>query len=395
MEKRRQAAFWDQKRIAIHPGKKEKTLKNFRKVKMHLVAALFVAATTSTGSSLAQQKPPPSDWNKIVEAAKREGVVKCACPPRRDFALAFKNGFEAAYPGITLEITAATLPSFPLRVAKEQAAGMYLWDVYTFGPGAEIFELKNKEGLESLWDFFVLPEVLNDAAWVGGIKDRFLDVEQKHIFGIFFSISNGTINRDALPGLKIKSFEDLLDPALKGKLVSVDPRIGGSGESLAAAVYRRYGREGLKKLFVDQDVLLVKGNVEVAEQVIRKARPVSLTSVSPDAQIKYREAGVKLNLENLTIPELGRAGTNGSCPAVFKKPPNPNATKVFINWVLSRQGQKFISEARGEPSARTDIPIANPQDAPQPGVDYLNAHKEEVMMKFLAPAQKILRELIP
>ena len=27
------------------------------------------------------------------------------------------------------------------------------WDVYTFGPGAEIFELKNKGGLESLWDF--------------------------------------------------------------------------------------------------------------------------------------------------------------------------------------------------------------------------------------------------
>jgi iron(III) transport system substrate-binding protein len=370
-------------------------LKNLRKFKLCLVAALLLAATTPTGSSLAQPKPPPSDWNKIVEAARREGVVKCACPPRRDFALAFKNGFEAAYPGITIEITAAALPAFPLRAAKEQSAGMYLWDVYTFGPGAEIFELKNKGGLESLWDFFVLPEVLNDAAWIGGLKDRFLDVEQKHIFGMFYSISTGSINRDALPSTTIKSFEDLLHPALKGKLVSVDPRIGGAGESLAAAVYRRYGREGLKKLFVDQDVLLVKGNVEVAEQVVRKARPISLTSVSPDAQIKYREAGVKLNLENLAVPELGRAGTNGSCPAVFRKPPNPNATKVFINWLLSQQGQKLISEARGEPSARTDIPVTRPEDAPQPGVDYLYAHKEDVMMKFLAPAQKILRELIP
>lgn len=369
-------------------------MKDARKFKKCLVAALFAAVTIFVGSSFAQQKPP-SDWNKIVEAARREGVVKCACPPRRDFALAFKKGFEEAYPGITLETTAATLPEFPLRVAKEQTAKMFLWDVYTFGPGAEIFDLKNKGGLESLWDYFALPEVLSDSAWVGGIKDRFLDVEQKHIFGIFFTISTGSINRDALPDLKIKSFEELLNPALKGKLISVDPRVGGSGESLAAATYQRYGREGLKKLFVDQDVLLVKGNLEVAEQVVRKARPISLTSVSPDSQIRFKEAGMKLNLEDLFIPELARAGTNGSCPAIFKNPPHPNATKVFINWLLSRDGQKVISSARGEPSARIDVPPVSPEDAPKPGVKYLNAHKEEVMMKFLAPAQKILRELIP
>lgn len=370
-------------------------MKHLIKFNLFLPAALFLIVTILGGLSLAQQKPPPSDWNNILEAARREGIVKCACPPRRDFALAFKNGFEAAYPGITLEITAAALPAFPLRVAKEQAAGMYLWDVYTFGPGAEIFELKNKGGLESLYDYLVLPDVLKDSAWVGGLKDRFLDVEQKHIFGMFYSISTGSINRDALPDLKIKSLEDLLNPALKGKLVSVDPRIGGAGESLAAAIYYRYGREGLKKLFVDQDVLLVKGNLEVAEQVVRKAKPLSLTSVSPDSQIKYREAGVKLNLEDLVVPELARAGTNGSCPAIFKNPPHPNATKVFINWLLSQDGQKYISPARGEPSARTDVAANKPEDAPKPGVKYLYAHKEEVMMKYLAPAQKILRELIP
>ena len=211
---------------------------------------------TFFGTSAFAQSKPASDWKAVVEAAKREGMVKCACPPRREFAVAFKKGFEDAYPGITVEITAAASPAFPLRVAKEQAAKMFLWDIYTFGPGAEIFDLKNKGGLESMWDYLSLPEVLNDSAWIGGIKDRFLDVEQKHIFGMFYTTSTGTINRDAVPDLKIRSFEDLLSPALKGKLVSVDPRIGGSGESLAAAVFQSYGRDGLKKLFVDQDVLL-------------------------------------------------------------------------------------------------------------------------------------------
>jgi ABC-type Fe3+ transport system substrate-binding protein len=369
---------------------KEKRMKNPITFKLSAVLIL-----TLLGATASAQTKPAADWNATLEAAKREGVVKCACPPRREFALAFKKGFEAAYPGITLEITAAPLPAFPLRVAKEQSAKMFLWDVYTFGPGAEIFDLKNKGGLESLWDYLSLPEVLNDSAWIGGIKDRFLDVEQKHIFGMFYTISTGSINRDALPDLKIKSFEELLSPALKGKLVSVDPRVGGAGESLAAAVFQRYGRDGLKKLFIDQDVMLMKGNVEVAEQVVRKARPISLTSVSPDSQQRFKDAGVKLNIGDLLIPELARAGTNGSCPAIFKNPLNPNATKVFINWLLSRNGQKVISEARGEPSARTDVPAVRPDDAPKPGIKYLYAHKEEVMTKFLAPAQKILRELIP
>jgi iron(III) transport system substrate-binding protein len=355
---------------------------------------LCLVFSAPTPAALAQTKPA-ADWQAVLEAAKREGVVKCACPPRREFALAFKKGFEETHPGITLELTAAALPAFPLRVAKEQSAKMFLWDVYTFGPGAEIFDLKNKGGLESLWDYMSLPEVLNDSAWFGGIKDRFLDVEQKHIFGMFYTISTGSINREVFPDLKIKSFEELLNPAFKGKMVSVDPRVGGAGESLAAAVYQRYGRDGLKKLFVDQDVLLMKGNVEVAEQVVRKARPISLTSVSPDSQRRFKDAGVKLNIAELHVPELARAGTNGSCPAVFKNPPNPNATKVFINWLLSRDGQKVISAARGEPSARTDVPVVSPDDAPKPGVKYLYAHKEEVMTRYLAPAQKILRELIP
>ena len=54
-----------------------------------------------------------------------------------------------------------------------------------------------------------------------------------------------------------------------------------------------------------------------------------------------------------------------------------------------------MSETRGEPSARTDVPAVSPRMRQNRAVKYLNAHKEEVMTKYLAPAQKILRELIP
>ena len=53
---------------------------------------IFLALACLGSSALAQTKPA-ADWKALVEAAKREGIIKCACPPRRDFALAIKKGF--------------------------------------------------------------------------------------------------------------------------------------------------------------------------------------------------------------------------------------------------------------------------------------------------------------
>src|SRR5213080_2879909 len=107
-----------------------------------LAACAPTAAPTSERAPAAAAPAPPAspaDWSAIVAAAKGEGVVNCACPPRPDFSRIIKDGFETANPGIQLEVTAAPLPEFPVRVGKEQDAGMYLWDVYMFGPGPEVF----------------------------------------------------------------------------------------------------------------------------------------------------------------------------------------------------------------------------------------------------------------
>ena len=37
-----------------------------------------------------------ADWSAVVEAARREGVVECACPPRPDYARIIKEQFEGA-----------------------------------------------------------------------------------------------------------------------------------------------------------------------------------------------------------------------------------------------------------------------------------------------------------
>ncbi|MGH7817786.1 MAG: hypothetical protein ACREOR_10395, partial [Candidatus Binatia bacterium] len=40
---------------------------------------------------------------------------------------------------------------------------------------------------------------------------------------------------------------------------------------------------------------------------------------------------------------------------IFKNPPHPNATKVFVNWLLSRDGQEMFARGMGVGSRRLEI----------------------------------------
>ena len=99
---------------------------------------------TFLGTSAFAQSKPASDWKAVVEAAKREGMVKCACPPRREFASLSRKVSKTRIPGLPSKSPRRPCRHFLSELPRSKAAKMFLWDVYTFGPGAEIFDLKTR-----------------------------------------------------------------------------------------------------------------------------------------------------------------------------------------------------------------------------------------------------------
>jgi iron(III) transport system substrate-binding protein len=332
----------------------------------------------------------------VLEAAQREGVVQCACPPRPDYTRILKENFERAHPGIRLEASPATLPDIWARVEKEQEAGQYLWDVYMFGPTLEMFALKDKGGFESFRDYMVGPDVGDESTWEGGWDRAFLDKEKRHIFAFWLNVTTDiTINRDLLPNAQIKTFDDLLNPEYRGKIAWQDPRGGGVGVSFLAGAYHYKGREGVRRLLVDQQPLLVRGSGELAEQTIRGGRAISVAALSKDTLVQFEQAGVRLNIEDVPLEDIPGVSNGGQAPAVFKNPPNPNATKVFVNWVLSRAGQEILSREMLANSTRKDVTPYDFVDRPQPGVQYFHTQTEENMTTVLRDAQRYAREVVP
>ncbi len=358
------------------------------------------AAASPSSPASAAAKPSSvaaaADWAAVVEAAKKEGVVQCGCPPRPDYAKAIKDGFESANPGIRLEAAPAALPEFWVRVDKEQAAKQYLWDIYAFGPTIEMFDQKNKGGMESLRDFMVGPDIGGDAAWDGGMDGPFIDNEKKYVLAYLRQLTSTiSINRDLLPA-EISSYQELVNPVYKGKIVWQDPRIGGAGLNFLTAIYEKLGRDAIKKILVDQQPLLVKGQNEVAEALLRGGKPISMPNMSADTAVQYERAGVKMNLVERPLSDVQAISHGGSVVLVLKNPPHPNATKVYVNWVLSKAGQAVLTNISKFDSMRKDVAGAGPELArAKPGESYTDLHLEPNLTVKAREAQKIAQELAP
>src|SRR5581483_5575631 len=93
--------------------------------------------------------------------------------------------------------------------------------------------------------------------------------------------------------------------------------------------------------------------------------------------VQFQRAGVKLNLENVALDDIPAASNGGLAPAVFKNPVHPNATKVFVNWLLSLDTQKLLADTQHQTSLRKGVPPVDPVKDPKPGVDYFHTQTED------------------
>jgi ABC-type Fe3+ transport system substrate-binding protein len=67
---------------------------------------------------------------------------------------------------------------------------------------------------------------------------------------------------------------------------------------------------------------------------------------------------VKAGLPIKPLPRLkeGSYGTGGSGNlAILKAPAHPNSAKIFVNWLLGREGQEIVSRALAQATRRLDV----------------------------------------
>ena len=137
------------------------------------------------------------EWDRLVAAARTEGKLSLAVPPGPQYEPAIREAFAQTFPGIQVEMVNLLGGQFRQRVEKERAAGQYDWDACICGPGADTYRMAKDGVFDPVLDDAVLPEVLDDSKWLGGIKSRFADEDKKYAFAFAASNNEGGFQRSS------------------------------------------------------------------------------------------------------------------------------------------------------------------------------------------------------
>jgi iron(III) transport system substrate-binding protein len=133
-----------------------------------------------------------------------------------------------------------------------------------------------------------------------------------------------------------KSFRDLLDPKWKDKLVKAHPAYSGTIMNSTFEVARDLGWDYFVKLAA-QNVMQVQSATDTPKRISVGERAVMVDGAGY-LVIRYKEAGQPVEI---VYPEEGTPLATGPS-AVFKGAPNPNAARLFQNWMHSREAQQLL-----------------------------------------------------
>ena len=349
----------------------------------------------------AESKPAwQTEWGKTLAAAEKEGQLTAyifdSGPLTRDAVQAF----ERAYPKIKVDQLRGRGSDLGPRIIAERRAGKFLADVFAGGKGTAYATLYPAKALDPLKPLLLLPEVLDETKWWQG-RHKYVDAEARYIFAY---VGNGggveiNYNTSLLNPKEFKSYWDLVNPKWKGKIVATDPRVRGMDTPVLFFYYHpKLGPEFIKKLYGAMDVTLTRDYRQPIDWLAVGRFALCIPCVGDEMEKAIRQ-GLPLG-QILDLQEGGTLSSAGGTLSVMSQAPHPNATKVFINWLLSREGQIQVQKGRkdrprtGSNSLRIDIPKDEvpEMNLRKDGFDYFDGDDDRFSDR--RPADKLFDEVI-
>ncbi|HYB40567.1 MAG TPA: extracellular solute-binding protein [Candidatus Methylomirabilis sp.] len=339
------------------------------------------SAVAGGAAALIRSRPAaadvPPEWPPVLAAARKEGKVVVNTFPGDGYKRALK-AFSQSYPDIKLEHTGLHSQDFAPRILQERQASLYTWDVVTIPTSTALQVLRPAGVWDSVRAAIILPEAREDAGWQGGFERGFSLVKDRALVYAFAAVrgSGVTVNADLVKDEPIRGLTDLLNPRWKGKLLLPDVRVMGDSFWAMTSARLNLGDDIIKKLFVDQEPVLSRDTRQMAEFMVRGRYPIAL-GINPLLLGQFQKQGLGKNLKLLHFPEMDTVNSSSSALWLVNKAPHPNAARVFINWLLTKDAQVVWAREVETNSRRVGVEAGNPQFAVPAGAKLLQVDAEE------------------
>jgi iron(III) transport system substrate-binding protein len=301
-----------------------------------LVAAQ--AAARGTMTELAQYEGTDR-LQRLIEGAKKEGVLSIYTSAQSDDMGALVAGFEKKY-GIKSSMWRAGSEKVLQRTVAEARANRHTVDIVeTNGPELEAMHReKIFQAIKSPHHANLMPAAVRPhREWVGTRLNVFVQAYNTKL-----------VKKEDLP----KTWDDLLHPRWKGRL-----GIEAEDQDWLAGVISELGEVRGTKLFKDivaaNGTSVRKGHTLLTNLVVSGEIPFALTVYSYKAeQLKQKGAPIDWFSIGTAI-----ARTNGV--AVARQAPNPQAALLFYEYEISEEGQKILASRDFVPTnIKVDTPFS-------------------------------------
>jgi iron(III) transport system substrate-binding protein len=309
--------------------------------------AIAIAASLLTLPALAAAPAPSPTTQDLVTAATKEGKVAFYTSIDLEVAQKIGKAFETKYPGIAVDVERSGAERIYQRIFQESGSNIHTVDVVESSDASHLVDYKRK-GL-------LAPYVAADAAkWPANQRDPDGTFAAERVMLTVVAYNTKLVAPADAP----KSYAGLLDPKWKGKMVKSHPGYSGNTMTATYELSVALGWPYFQKLG-QQQVLQVQSSTEPPKKLGLGERAVMVDGNEYNVLIdQKRGAPLKIVYPTEGTPLV--AGTAG----LMKEAPHPNAARLFINWVFSREGQQFlVSEGQlrsfhpevVEPSDRTPL----------------------------------------
>ena len=290
------------------------------------------------GQAAAAPPAPEPVTPQLIEAATKEGKIVYYTGIDIKVAQALAKNFEKQYPGITVQVERTGSERIFQRVSQERASNIFAADVLDTTDQAQFLTWKKQGILEP----YIPAELLK---WPADQRDPDGTYASVRFTLMPIGINTNLVKPEDAP----KSFADLLDPKWSGKIVKAHPSYSGGIVTSTFQTVNAIGWGYFEKLG-KQKVLQVQSSTEPPKKLALGERAVSADGLEY-VNIQLQEGGAPIAI---VYPKEGTPFIP-SCEGIAKNAPHPNAARLFISFMFSRETQQYLVDTAGLRSFHPDV----------------------------------------
>ena len=294
-----------------------------------LKASVALGAATVFAQPLKAAAPPPSAVTlALIEAAKKEGKASFYTALELNTSERLARAFEAKYPGIAIRVERSGAERIYQRIVQEQSSRIYAVDVVCSTDPSHFLDwtAKDKDWIE--------PYVTEDMA-------KHFPQDQRDPNGMHATLcawlevigyNTNLVKSEDAP----RSYADLLNPKWQGKIVKGHPGYSGAILTNTYLWVRDLGWPYLEKL-AQQNVMQVQSAADPPKKIAIGERAVMADGND------YRLEVAKLNKQSVEVVHPTEGSPVIPVPSgIFRNAPNPNAARLFQNFLFSVDAQQIF-----------------------------------------------------